>query len=356
MVVLIGTRRALDKARFLYFMAIMGYTFRKGFRTMEDIPGPILESANAVAEEGDSDVFLYNSPIGRPFDEEVIASCCSRKRRKNVVVLLITEGGDADAAYRIARAFQDHYEKFTCVVSGYCKSAGTLILMGAGELVMTDFGELGPLDVQMTKKDELGERESGLLVTSAMEALRRSAFRSFEHFFLTMQRKSRFIITFKTAAEYASKLTTGLFSPIYGQIDPRLIAESSRAQAIGLQYGTRLAIVGQNIDEDGLDRLISEYPTHGFVIDRAEAQTLFRRVRKPTEAEESLIQRLGKLATEPLSDAEVIRRFLSGDERHDDKDANSGTNTGPGDDAPVGTPGESVERQGKAGGNGAPNP
>jgi hypothetical protein len=266
----------------------------------------------------------------------------------------VTEGGDADAAYRIARSFQDHYERFICIVPGYCKSAGTLILIGAHELVMTDFGELGPLDVQMAKKDELGERESGLLVTSALEALRRSAFSSFEHFFLTMQRKSRFLITFKTAAEYATKLTTGLFAPIYGQIDPRLIAESSRAQAIGLQYGTRLGSVGQNIDDDNLYRLISEYPTHGFVIDRAEAHTLFKEVRKPTEPEASLIKRLGKLATEPQTESDMIRRFLSGDVKNDNQDANSGKNTGTGDDAPVGTPGESVERPGDDAGVGAP--
>jgi Serine dehydrogenase proteinase len=243
------------------------------------------EAAEAVASESDADIYLYNSPIERPYDEEVISSCCTRKRRKNAFLILVTEGGDADAAYRIARSFQDHYEKFTCVVPGYCKSAGTLILTGSHVLVMTDFGELGPLDVQMAKKDELGERESGLLVTSALEALRRSAFTSFEHFFLTMQRKSRFVITFKTAAEYAAKLTTGLFAPIYSQIDPRLIAESSRAQAIGLQYGTRLGAVGENIDMDGLSALIGQYPTHGFVIDRAEAEGLFKRVRKPTDAE-----------------------------------------------------------------------
>lgn len=321
---------------------------------MEDAPNSVAKAANAVAEEADADVFLFNSAIGRPFDDEVISKCCVRKKHKNVIVMLVTEGGDADAAYRIARSFQDHYEKFTCIVPGYCKSAGTLILTGAHELVMTDFGELGPLDVQMAKKDELGERESGLLVTSALEALRRSAFSSFEHFFLTMQRKSRFLITFKTAAEYATKLTTGLFSPIYGQIDPRLIAESSRAQAIGLQYGTRLGLVGQNIDDENLYRLISEYPTHGFVIDRAEAETLFKNVRKPSETEASLIKKLGKLATDPLPESDMFRQFLSGDVKNDDQNANSGKNTGAGDDAPTGTPGEGVERQSHDAGVGAP--
>jgi ClpP class serine protease len=94
-----------------------------------------------------------------------------RKRRKNAILILVTEGGDPDAAYRIARCFQEHYELFTCIVPGYCKSAGTLITIGAHELVMTDGGELGPLDIQMSKKDELWESQSGLTVAAALNAL-----------------------------------------------------------------------------------------------------------------------------------------------------------------------------------------
>ncbi len=256
-------------------------------------------------------MFLYNSGISRPFDDEIIAECCTRRRRTNLTLLLTTEGGDPDAAYRIARCFQDHYKKFTCIVAGYCKSAGSLILTGSSDLIISDAGEIGPLDVQMIKKDELGERESGLLILSAFEALRRSAFSTFEDFFMTLKRRGRPSITFKTAAEYAATLTTGLFAPIYEQIDPMRVAESSRSQAIGLQYGMRLSAVGGNISPDGLDRLISAYPTHGFVIDRAEAEELFNEVRKPSAEEAHLISELGKFATEPFSDLDSVRQFLS---------------------------------------------
>ncbi len=49
---------------------------------------------------------------------------------------MVTEGGDADPAYRIARCLQDHYDRFSLFVSGYCKSAGTLVALGAHELQM----------------------------------------------------------------------------------------------------------------------------------------------------------------------------------------------------------------------------
>lgn len=306
----------------------------------------LLKIADSIANTTNSDLFLYNAPIGRPSDDDVITLCCGRRRRRNVTVILVTEGGDPDAAFRIARAFQSHYRKFTCIVSGYCKSAGTLILTGAHELVITDWGELGPLDVQMVKKDEMGERESGLLVTSALQALRINAFSSFEHFFLTMQRRSRWVITFKTAAEYASKLTTGLFAPIYGQIDPRTVAESSRAQAIGLQYGTRLGAFGQNIESSSLERLISNYPTHGFVIDRREAQALFKNVREPSNDEMRLIEELGRLAIDPQRENEAVRQFLSTEcEKSDDAQAiDPGDNAGPSNAEAVGAAGSCAEQ------------
>src|SRR5712692_10477714 len=96
---------------------------------------PVRIAANELANASDTDVFFYNSEIGRPLDDKIIEDCVKRERRTNVTLILVTSGGDPDAAYRIARCFQDHYKKFICLVPGYCKSAGTLILTGGHELV-----------------------------------------------------------------------------------------------------------------------------------------------------------------------------------------------------------------------------
>ena len=185
----------------------------------------IKQAANELARVADADIYLYNGETRRPSDEQVLRCCIARKRRKNAILLLVTEGGDPDAAYRIARCFQEHYTIFTCIVPGYCKSAGTLITIGAHELVMTDGGELGPLDIQMSKKDELWESQSGLTVTAALSALHERSYLAFEHFFLTMKRKGRTSITLRTATEIAATLTAGLFSPIFQQVDPMHVGE-----------------------------------------------------------------------------------------------------------------------------------
>ena len=69
------------------------------------------------------------------------------KKRKNVLVLLVTLGGDADSAFRIVRFLRRSYDKVTVFVPSLCKSAGTLICLGAYEVVIPEAGELGPLDV-----------------------------------------------------------------------------------------------------------------------------------------------------------------------------------------------------------------
>lgn len=292
----------------------------------QDETDPIKVAANAIAEKYDTDLFLYNSPISRPFDQEIIATCCSRKKRTNILLVLITEGGNPDAAYRVARCFQSEYRYFTCLVPGYCKSSGTLILTGANELAIDDAGELGPLDVQMTKKDELWETESGLTVTSALKALRENALSSFEQFFLSVKMKSNDSVTFKTAAEFGVKLTTGLYSPIFQQIDPTHVGEASRAQAIGLHYSLRLSMFGKNISGPSLKNLISEYPAHGFVIDRTEAEGLFEKVREPNAEERSLIAALENKAIVPLQDQQAIREFIC------DEKSNENVQTEPAND------------------------
>ena len=122
----------------------------------------------------DSDVVAYIGDISRPYDDHLIRECRTRRLRRNVLLILATFGGDAHAAYRIARGFQHFYKtvqgpnnqpmdnRFTVFLPGVCKSAGTILTLGADAVIMSDMAELGPIDVQLRKPDEVGERTSGL--------------------------------------------------------------------------------------------------------------------------------------------------------------------------------------------------
>ena len=171
---------------------------------------------------------------------------------------------------------------------------------------MSDHGEMGPLDVQVGKKDEIWETDSGLTVLSALKTLEERAFDLFETGFLNLKMRSQGRITTKTATELAATLAIGAISPIVAQIDPMHVGEVSRAMKIGLDYGTRLAGHSKNPNARTLDTLTNEYPSHGFVIDREEAQSLFNKVREPNESEIELIELFGYNAREPNLESPLI--------------------------------------------------
>ncbi|WP_176441843.1 SDH family Clp fold serine proteinase [Granulicella rosea] len=262
--------------------------------------------ATTIAEATDSDILLYSGDIERPYDDKLLDICLERKRRKNVMLLLCSRGGNPDAAYRMARGLQDYYEKFTVLLAGRCKSAGTLIAIGAHELVMSDHAELGPLDIQLGKKDELFETASGLTVLSALTELENKAFELFENAFLRIKIRSDGSVTFKTATLIATELAKGVVAPIMAQVDPMHVGEVSRAMKIGQEYGRRLSDLSKNLGSDALSALVDEYPSHGFVIDRKEAAKLFVNVRNTTEDEGLLVSLLRSVMRTPKTDGPIL--------------------------------------------------
>ena len=211
------------------------------------------EVADLVAEEQDADVIFYNAPIQRDIAKLLVDACIKRRRRKNVILILVTLGGDPDASYRISRFLQDKYDRFILYVSGICKSAGTLVALGAHELIVSDHGELGPLDVQMRKKDEIWESQSGLTVMDALTALKHNAFKAFHEFFRDLADRGDVSISLRTASQIATDMATGMFAPIYRQVNPLDIGEAGRAMNIAGQYGKRLLRKGGNIEQASLE-------------------------------------------------------------------------------------------------------
>jgi hypothetical protein len=259
---------------------------------------PFEKLVKRVSDHYKSDILLYIGPIERPYDDRFVTRVKNRKILNNVILLLTTYGGDPHAAYRMARCLQEHYEttsgadgigppseqkvkgKFRLFVDSRCKSAGTILAAGANTLMLSDYGELGPIDVQIRKSDEVGERSSVLTPKHAMESLQTLALHHFEHAFKGLRFSEELSFTTKLAAEVAQGLAVGLFEPIYAQIDPMRVGEYDRAMRIASEYGSRLGKA--NLKEGALEKLVTGYPAHGFVIDKKEARDIFKDVEEPT--------------------------------------------------------------------------
>lgn len=99
--------------------------------------------SNASAAPEGPDVFFVSAPLDRSTAYRLYEAHKQSGRRKHCILVLTTSGGDADAAYLMARYLRRFYEKVTICVFGYCKSAGTLLALGAHEIVMGRAGRVG---------------------------------------------------------------------------------------------------------------------------------------------------------------------------------------------------------------------
>ena len=85
----------------------------------------------------------------------------------------------------------------------------------------------------------------------------------------------------------------------------------------------------KRLRDEALERLVGDYPSHQFVIDRDEArESLFKNVASPEPTEQLLVDALGEVAYHPL-DAVQFRRYTprgeakeGGYRGHQDSEAN----------------------------------
>lgn len=300
---------------------------------------PLFDLIAAAIAENDSDILLINSGMSNGLDTTLREKIDEKSTlRDKVIVILVTSGGLADTAYRCARLLQSTYNHVTVCVSGWCKSAGTLLAIGAHDLIIGERGELGPLDVQLTKRDELFDRDSGLISNASLDRLREESFQFFESFMLKIISKSQNAVTFRTAADVAAEVTIGLMAPIFEKIDPLRLGADARAMQIGYAYAVRLNVETENIrNADALNMLLNGYPSHSFVIDYDEADVLFTRVKRLDGSLAAVVDSLGALTLTPRDEPFVC--FLEGSsDGNRDGDAEAEPNQG-GTPAEKGDPG-----------------
>ncbi len=284
--------------------------------------------AQKISADEASDIYLYNGPINENALGAIIGDLSHQ--HDSAMLILATHGGSANSAYRIARFFHSFYTKFAVLTFSYCKSAGTLLALGAHRFIMADFAELGPLDVQLNKRDEIWERRSGLLLRSALTSLNDHTESLFNHMLLSIKTNSRGSVRFRLASELAAQMVVGLLSPVYEQIAPEGLGEDYQELMVAYEYGKRLGAAGGLVSEASVNRLVHNYPSHDFVIDKLEARTIFSEVEDPSADMYALASKLGPLAFAPDS-TEVVVQALSkvdepekkADEKADEKTATS---------------------------------
>lgn len=205
-----------------------------------------------------------------------------------VAILVQSPGGYGDVAFRLARLIQNRCGGYTVYVPRWAKSAATLFALGADEVVLGTFGELGPLDAQIHDFEREEER-SALEVVQAVERLNREAMSAMDQQMLFWIRRSGKKID--TLLPVVSHFVAEMMAPMFDKIDAVDYTKNARMLKVAQDYAVRL--LRDHGDLDRAERIASaltnEYSEHGFVIDVAEARRIGLRVNPaPNEIADAL--------------------------------------------------------------------
>lgn len=217
---------------------------------------------------------------------EVINYRCVDEARKNLAgmdhianlsLFVESPGGSPDQAFKLARTLRRYADDIEAIVVNWAKSGATFLCLSSNSIAMSYDGELGPLDTQIP--DPRGGRSiSALNAFKSLEFLR-------EHVLEALETLLRYYIevhgmSLSHAVRSAEPLVSDIVTPLFGQVDPLELGEARRYLNVAEQY-SRMAMerysyqhIPQAYREAMVRKLVWDYPSHGFVIDREEARKI----------------------------------------------------------------------------------
>lgn len=178
----------------------------------------------------------------------------SRKIEK-LDLFLHSPGGFLDSAYKIVRICKEYSNEFNVIVPLAAKSAATVIALGAHEIIMTVFAELGPIDpiIQHPYKPDI--------------RVPARSIKDFFEFLNSTETSERILVD----AQFKAQMSNLLDPYLIGSYQTAL--NSSKQIAEKLLSENALANKKELIPE-AVKKLTEYYYSHSYVIDRNEAREI----------------------------------------------------------------------------------
>ena len=224
----------------------------------------------------DSKVLVYFSYT--PLDDSIIVPLYKQLKEightKRIDLVLHSYGGAVDTPYKVVMMIREFCEEFAVIVPFVAKSAASMLVLGADEVVMGPISELGPIDPLVKHpvyKDLLVPVQA---VWHCLDYLQRS-------------------ISNSPDPEVAAFMVT----PLLNKLDPWLIGDYEKTIKASWQYAE--ALLSRYMLKDDPEQvqnvtqaLTEGYFSHGYPIGRREARELGLKV---TEAHGELWDVIWKL-------------------------------------------------------------
>ena len=201
-------------------------------------------------------------------------------------LVVFTLGGDVEAPSRIITLLREFCSELAVLAPFKCSSAGTIIAMGADEIVMTPLSVLGPIDP--TRSHPLLPKREG-----APEAEPISV-QDMRHAMQFIMNTAKPEVGGGYTAEAMAQIVTALFEKIH----PLAIGAIEQSYALAKLVGRRCLETHMDPDTQAeeikkiVDTLCDEYKSHAYQIGRQEARQIGLKVK---DAEGAVAETMDKL-------------------------------------------------------------
>lgn len=192
------------------------------------------------------------------------------KKYKKVDFMIISNGGDPIVSLQIISILRKRFKDITVLVPYVAYSAATVLALGADEIIMHPYSNLGPVDPQLTFSDTTGRQ-----VKFSTEDIRN---------YIDFVRKDVGI----SAQKHLITALNGLLT----EVGPTHVGFTKRSQQLSISLSTKMLnsqIHDKKKAKDIARVLNSAFYHHGYALDRDEAKRIGLNITFPDKAMEKLL-------------------------------------------------------------------
>lgn len=194
-------------------------------------------------------------------------------KEKEVDFLIISNGGDPIASLRIMGLLRERFEKVTVLLPYVAYSAATILSLGADEIVMHPYSNLGPVDPQLTAPHITPAGTTEKLEFSSEDIV-------------------NYIEFLKTDVKANKEQMMSAIQPLLEQVGALNIGGSKRSQRLSFSLSEKMLsshIKDVKKVKEIAKALNSSYYHHGYAVGRLEAKKMGLPVISPDKELEDLL-------------------------------------------------------------------
>jgi hypothetical protein len=194
---------------------------------------------------------------------------------ETINVILDSTGGPLDTAFRTALYLSRYAAHLNIYVPRRAKSASTLIAVAGHSIVMSPFGELGPLDTQIRDPRNPTDYISALDCYQSVDYVREFGFSTLSQALKQLAAVTQGKLLLTDSLNAAAQFAIGSITPMLSQTRSLDFGAWGRSLKMGERYAqiliSRAAELELGKAEKIANRLVYGYTHHFFPIDLAEA-------------------------------------------------------------------------------------